>query len=127
MLKSWVSILDPPSSILYSHSMPLFGRPTRQDELKAQAYARWVQQRNPFAIASMVLGVFSLIEFGVLLIFGIASIALGTVALRQLAKCDPSDSAAKTRGHRLAWGGIVLSVISLVLAAILYFQRGQAS
>ena len=30
---------------------------------------------------------------------------------------------APTRGHRLAWGGIALSVISLIFAAILYLQR----
>jgi hypothetical protein len=107
--------------------MPLFGRPTPQDQLKAQAYAQWVQQRNPLAVASMVLGVFSLIEFGVLLVFGIASIALGTIALKQLAQVDRNEPNAKARGHRLAWGGIVLSVISLALAAILYLQRGRAS
>src|SRR2546423_4689595 len=103
--------------------MALFGRPTQQDERKAQAYAQWMQQRNPFAIASMVLGVFSLIEFGVLIVFGVASIVLGVVALRQLARVDPSDPDAKPRGHRLAWGGIALSAISLICAAILYLQR----
>jgi ABC-type branched-subunit amino acid transport system permease subunit len=103
--------------------MALFGRPTRQDDQKAQAYAQWVQQRNPFAIASMVLGVCSLIELGVLIVFGVASITLGVIALRQLANSDPNDSDAKPRGHRLAWGGIALSVVSLILAAILYLHR----
>src|SRR5438128_1419348 len=103
--------------------MALFGRPTAQDEQKAQAYAQWMQQRNPLAIASMVLGVFSLIEFGVLIVFGVASIVLGVIALRQLAQVDLNDSMAKPRGRRLAWGGIALSTISLILAAILYLQR----
>jgi maltodextrin utilization protein YvdJ len=103
--------------------MALFGRPTERDEQKAQAYAQWMQQRNPFAIASMVLGVFSLIEFGVLIVFGVASIVLGIVALRQLARVDAADPSARTQGHRLAWGGITLSVISLIFAAILYLQR----
>jgi hypothetical protein len=103
--------------------MPLFGRPTEQDERKAQAYAQWVQHRNPLAIASMVLGVFSLVEFGVLIIFGVGSIVLGIIALRQLSTVDPNDPGAKSRGHRLAWGGITLSAISLIFAAILYLQR----
>jgi maltodextrin utilization protein YvdJ len=103
--------------------MPLFGRPTQDDERKAQAYAQWMQQRNPFAIASMVLGVFSLVEFGVLIIFGVASIVLGITALRQLARVDTTSPDAKSRGHRLAWGGIALSTISLIFAAVLYLQR----
>src|SRR2546425_10538203 len=85
--------------------MALFGRPTPQDEQKAQAYAAWVQQRNPFAIASMVLGVFSLIEFGVLLVFGIGGIILGIIALRRLAEEGRDDMKAKPRGHPLASGG----------------------
>jgi hypothetical protein len=103
--------------------MALFGRPTQEDERKAQAYAQWMQQRNPFAIASMVLGVFSLVEFGVLIVFGVASIILGVIALRQLASADPTDPTPKPRGHRLAWGGITLSVISLIFATILYLYR----
>lgn len=144
--------------------MALFGRPSERDEQKAQAYAQWMQQRNPFAIASMVLGVFSLVEFGVLIVFGIGGIVCGVIALRQLSRVNrtaapmarpletgPDSSADQmpvtyatadltvspdaskyearertlvpTRGHRLAWGGIALSVISLVFAAILYLQR----
>ena len=102
--------------------MALFGRPSERDEQKAQAYAQWMQRRNPFAIASMVLGVFSLIELGVLFL-GVPGIILGIVALRQLARVDPNDLNAKPRGHRLAWGGITLSFISLIFAAILYLQR----
>jgi maltodextrin utilization protein YvdJ len=103
--------------------MALFGRPTQEDERKAQAYARWMQQRNPFAIASMVLGVFSLVEFGVLIIFGVGSIVLGIIALKQLARVDASKPDARRRGARLAWGGIALSTVSLVFAAILYLQH----
>ena len=105
--------------------MALFGRPTQRDQQKAQDYARWVQQRNPLAIGSMVLGIFSLIEFGVLFVFGIAGIVLGVIALRQLAAVDSNELDAKTRGHRLAWGGIVLSAISLIIASVLYLMRGR--
>lgn len=99
--------------------MALFGRPTERDEQKAQAYAQWMQQRNPFAIISMLIGVFSLVELGVLFL-GVPGIILGIVALRQLAKVHPADPNAKLRGHRLAWGGIALSALSLICAAILY-------
>ena len=103
--------------------MPLFGRPTAEDDRKAQAYAQWVQQRNPLAILSLVLGVFSLADFGVLIVPEVASIVVGIIALKQLARVEPCEINAKTRGHRLAWGGIILGAISLLVAAILYLQR----
>jgi len=98
--------------------MALFGRETQQDRERAHAYAQWLQAQNPFAIASLVLGVFSLIEFGVLGIFGIGGILCGIVALRQLSK--PEQSTTRTRGRGLAWGGIVTSAASLILAVVLY-------
>ena len=103
--------------------MAMFGRPTREDERKAQAYAQWVQQRNPLAILSLVLGVFSLADFGVLIVPELASIVLGIIALKQLARVKPSEVDAKPRGHRLAWSGIALSLISLIIATVLYLQR----
>ena len=75
-----------------------------------------------------------LIEFGALIIFGLAGIALGVVALVQLkrvtnapqpvAYSDGSNDVAipKTHGHVLAILGIVFSVLSLVIAALLYFR-----
>jgi hypothetical protein len=143
--------------------MALFGRPTAEDDRKAQQWAEWFAKRNPLAIASLVLGVFSLIEFGALIIFGIAGVALGIVALMQLARAtdrpdakrdlargdtppaasgprpslgysdatlpEPIPSARydridvpvpRTKGHALAWSGILLSVASLVIATVLY-------
>ena len=61
-----------------------FGRPTAEDDARAAAWREWLQKRNPLAIASFVLGVFSLIEFGAVFIFGVAGIILGVLALRQL-------------------------------------------
>ncbi len=103
--------------------MTLFGRPTPQDDLKAQAYAHWIAQRNPLAIISLVLGIFSLIDFGVLWLPEIAGIVLGVISLNQLSKIDPTLPNAKPLGHRLAWAGILLSAISLVIAILLYLQR----
>lgn len=95
--------------------MALFGRETERDQERAEAYAAWLRARNPLAIASLVLGVFSLIEFGALLVFGVAGAVLGAIALRQLAR--PGNV---QHGRRLAWGGIVTSALSLLIATLLY-------
>src|SRR5436853_859203 len=101
--------------------MPLFGRPSAEDDRKAQEWAEWFAQRNPLAIASLVLGVFSFVEFGALIIFGVAGIILGIVALVQLSRrgrFSDHGSIERTKGRALAWFGIALSVASLVIAAI---------
>src|SRR3954467_8711070 len=97
----------------------MFGRTSQRDEQRALAYGEWLRQRNPFAIASLVLGVFSLVELGALVVPGVASIALGIVSLVQLRRENPT----RPRGHGLAYAGIVLSVASLVIAAFLYLPR----
>jgi len=98
--------------------MALFGRETEQDRQRAEAHAVWVRQRNPLAIASVVLGVFSLIEFGSIPIFSIAGLALGIVALRQLKQ--PAN--AQMLGHRLAWTGIALSSVALLTGTAIYYH-----
>jgi FtsH-binding integral membrane protein len=99
--------------------MPFFGRSSSADQRKAQEWAQWFAQRNPLAIVSFVLGVFSFIEFGVLLVFGVAGIVLGVLSLRQLR--NPAANDLRTKGHFLAWAGIGLSVASLIIA--IFFLR----
>lgn len=119
----------------YHSTMALFGRPSAEDDRRAEQYKDWLQRRNPYAIASFVLGLFSLIEFGALIIFGVAGIGLGVVALVQLRTAVRTSAAAivlhstsdqapvpKTNGHVLAILGIVFSVLSLIVAALLYFR-----
>jgi hypothetical protein len=94
----------------------MFGKPTQADEERAAAYGDWVRRRNPLAIASLVLGIFSLIEFGALIVPGVAGIVLGFVALKQIAR-------TQAEGRRLAYAGIIVSVISLCLAAWIYTMK----
>src|SRR3954453_21613999 len=72
--------------------MALFGRETNEEKARAESYARWVQSQNGMAIASLVLGIFSFIEFGVLWIFGIGGVVTGIIALQQLKSAPPTPS-----------------------------------
>ncbi|HEV8292721.1 MAG TPA: DUF4190 domain-containing protein [Tepidisphaeraceae bacterium] len=103
--------------------MALFGRTSERDEQRAIAYRDWLQQRNPLAIASLVLGVFSLVELGALVVPGVASIVLGIASLLQLRRESPT----RARGHGLAFAGIALSVVSLIIAGILYYLSVKAA
>ncbi len=99
--------------------MPLFGRPTPRDDARAETYRAWLSARDPFAIASLVLGLFSLIEFGVIPVFGIAGTVLGIHALRRLkARADP----ARPHGHYLAYTGIATSIVSLLIAVLFVYR-----
>jgi uncharacterized membrane protein len=102
--------------------MALLGRPSAEDEKRAAAWRDWVQNRNPLAIASLVLGIFSFIEFGALLVFGVVGIVLGVMGLRQLRR-QAGDVSGAPFGHRLAWTGIVLSAVSLAMAVVLLAYR----
>ena len=114
----------------YDDVMALFGRPSERDEARAASWAAWFQRQNPLALSSLPLSVFSLTHAGTLFIDEIAGIVLGVVALAQLARVrdrgdaggdDPDAPPAKTEGHWLAWGGIVVGLASLALAIVIYF------
>jgi hypothetical protein len=98
--------------------MALFGRETEQDQQRAQEWARWAQERHPLALASVVLGSFSLIELGAIPIFSLAGFILGIIALRQMKRPDEP----RKLGHRLAWTGIALSSVALITGASLYIH-----
>lgn len=96
--------------------MGLFGRQSERDERRAQEWGEWIRQRHPLAITSAGLGILSVIEAGVIPIFSIGGLVLGIISLKQLR----GPSHAHLRGHRLAWLGIVLSTIALVIGTSLY-------
>ena len=103
--------------------MALFGRPSERDEVRAANWAAWFRRQNPFALASLPLSVFSLTHAGTLFVDELAGVVLGVVGLMQLARARDrtSDPDAKTDGHWLAWGGIVVGLVSLALALVIYF------
>ena len=75
------------------------------------------QQTNSFAIAGMSLGIFSLVVscccFGGLP-FNVLGLIFSVIALNQIKKSNPPQ-----KGREMAVAGIVLSVISLLLAVVL--------
>ena len=93
---------------------------TQKDIDRGEAWGKWVQARNPYAIGSLVLGIFSIIEFGAIFVFGIAGIVTGIMAIKKLKAATGDDPQL---GGRLAWTGIVLSAISLIIGGILVTYR----
>jgi hypothetical protein len=98
--------------------MALFGKETEEDARRAQEWTQWAQERNPLALVSMVLGVFSVIELGAIPIFSLAGFIVGIGALRQLKR----GTSPQRLGHRLAWAGVSLSGVALVIGASLYLR-----
>lgn len=116
--------------------MALFGRTSPRQDQRAEAYADWLRRQNPLAIVACVLGVLSLIELGALIVFGVAGIVVGVLALAQLRDAhrrmettdehpDRYPPPTRTVGRRLAWTGILLSIASLAMAAFLYFAPAR--
>lgn len=106
-------------------TMALFGRESERDEARAARYAAWFARQEPFALPSLLLSAFSLTHLGTLWVDEIAGIVLGVVALARItrARREPfePDRAPRTEGQWLAWGGIVVGVVSFVVAFIIYF------
>ena len=96
--------------------MALFGRETVQDRQREQAWREWFRRQHPFALAALVLSVFSLTHFGTLFVDEIAGIVLGALAIRASRRGD-------TRAVKIAYVAIAVAVISLICAIVLYTRR----
>jgi hypothetical protein len=97
-------------------TVALFGRETEADRVRADSWGRWARQQNVLAMVSVVLGVFSLIELNALIVSGVAGVATGVVALRQLAH----PTGERISGRALAWAGIITSLLGFVGSIVLY-------
>jgi len=93
--------------------MALFGRETAQDRHREQAWREWFTRQHPFALASLVLCVFSLTHLGTLFVDEIAGIVLGVLAIRATRRGDG-------RAARIAYAAIAIGLISLSIAIFLY-------
>jgi hypothetical protein len=107
--------------------MALFGRESERDEARAASYAAWFQRQHPLAVISLLLSTFSLTHLGTLWLDEIAGIVLGVLALGRIRRArelppDPHRP-IRSEGLRLAWGGILMGIASLILAFLIYFVR----
>lgn len=93
-----------------------FGRPNPRDDAREQQTREWLQKQNGYAVASLVLGVFSLIELGIVPLFSIGAIVLGVIGLHQLRR----PTGQRTEGRGLAVAGIALGALSLAIGGTLY-------
>ena len=115
--------------------MSLFGRPSEKDDAREAAYRQWFARQHPLALASLLLSAFSLTHFGTLWVDEVLGILLGIVTLVQLGRVRRAGLAApvgerpaRTEGHRLAWAGIAVGLVSLGCAVVIYFvlpSRGR--
>jgi hypothetical protein len=103
--------------------MAWLGKPSAQDDRRAEAYRLWLGRQHPMAIVSAVLGTISLLDLGVVLVLQVAGLITGILALTQLQRIAASDAPppARSQGRRLAWIGISLSAFSLLIAAGIYY------
>src|SRR5215207_3416328 len=94
--------------------MPLFGRETAEQQRRAEAWRAWFVRQHPFALASLVLSVFSLTHLGTLWVDEIAGIVFGVLAIRAVRGGQSHKSVT------LAYVGIVAGVLSLICAVVIY-------
>ena len=101
--------------------MGWLGRETAEEQRRAEAWREWFVRQHPFALGSVVLSIFSLTHLGTLWVDEIAGIILGALAIRAARRearaCDPGES---PRSVTMAYVGIVVGVISFLLAIAIY-------
>jgi hypothetical protein len=96
--------------------MALFGRETARDREKVEAYQNWFRRQDPLALISALLSIFSLTHLGTLIVDEVAGIVLGVIAIRRVAR-------SRGLGVRLAYVGVVVGAVSLIIAIVIYAQR----
>lgn len=103
------------------HRMALFGRESERDQARAASYANWFARQHPLALPSLLLSAFSLTHLGTLWVDTVVGVTFGVIALIQIRRGKLSDGAARREGHWLAWGGVVVGLLSMSIAVVIYF------
>ena len=106
--------------------MALFGRPSEKDDAREAAYRQWFARQHPLALASLLLGLFSLTHFGTLIVDEAVGVALGIIALMQInsahaVEANTGADPPRREGKWLARGGIAVGVVSFACAMVVYF------
>jgi len=101
--------------------MAFLGRESERDQARANAWTAWVVRQHPFALAAAALSAFSLLHLGSIWVDELAGIVLGAAALARIRRARAGHVAGKTEGRGLAWAGIVVGAVSLVVASVVYF------
>ena len=94
--------------------MAWLGRETAEEQQRAEAWRDWFVRQHPFALASVVLSVFSLTHFGTLWVDELAGIAFGVLAIRAVKR------GTSQKRVTLAYVGIITGILSLICAIIIY-------
>jgi cytochrome c biogenesis factor len=101
--------------------MAIFGRESRADTQRAAHIKSWIEVRCPLALASVLLGVVSVVDAFTLVVgvmAGVAAIVTGVLGVRQI-KLQPQQL-----GRRLCIAGIALGatgiMMSIVMGTVIY-------
>jgi len=96
--------------------MGLFGRESQADVERIERLSKWLRERHPFGLFSVLFGAVSVVDAFTLIIgaaCGVIAIVVGTLGLRQIAQGDGR------LGRRFCITGITLGCIGVTLTIIM--------
>jgi hypothetical protein len=96
--------------------MGLFGRESQADVERIERISRWLRERHPFGLFSVLFGAIAVVDSFTLIIgatCGIIAIIVGSMGLRQIAQGDPR------LGRRFCIAGIALGCVGVTLTIIM--------
>lgn len=97
--------------------MALFGRETQADQERVRQVTAWLSARSPYALASVLLGVISVVDSFTLVIgatAGAAAIVTAIGGRRHLARHP------QLLGRRLCVAGITLGILGLCCSLLMW-------
>ncbi len=97
--------------------MALFGRESRADTQRATRFKKWIEVRCPLALASVLLGIVSVVDAFTLVVgamAGVAAITTGVLGKRQI------DKQPHWLGLRLCMAGMVLGGVGILCSLVMW-------